>query len=425
MIEKGILSVAPQGDDYVLTWDLAKAVAAADAPVALKVSPWVNRITPTLDGGRLAHRASLPTLSFGAGGKGESGTLAFDGFRFDAPFDPAAPEFFRAKLALGEVKADVKSRAGAEMQHWVLTQSGGAGELRLRPGGAGAVDARRTQSAAASSEKSSIVGEGGEESPAGETRHGAATAESAVIGLRAAAFCELWRLLVAHADRGPPSGEDLRPKLATLAPLWQELSGRVEVGDVAVAFPGGTLNFKSAGEEVKMSGALAHSSAALALVVKDLTVDLEAAPDWVKTIWPLSLALQIESGFDGLDRATEITLADPELFKPGDLDEDARTAIKQTLAGGHPRVAVSETWFAIPLVKATFAGKARFGETGPEARAKITADDLDKLLAAIAEITESEPDARQSFFWRRSCAASPKPRAGGWSGTSNMSRPTR
>ena len=81
-----------------------------------------------------------------------------------------------------------------------------------------------------------------------------------------------------------------------------------------------------------------------------------------------------------------------------DLGKDSRAAIKQSLAGGHPRMAMSETRLAMPLVEATFAGEAHFGETCPQARAKITADELDKLLAAIAKIAECEPDARQFLF---------------------------
>ena len=398
-LEKGILAVAAEGDDYVVTWDLAKALAAADAPAGVTVAPFVYRVTPTLEGGWFAHTASLPGLSFSSAGKEESGAIAFDGFRFDGLFDPDAADFFRSKLTLGAVKMDIRTKSGAQMQRVVLTQDGLAGDLRVRPGeDEGGVDLRLSQSVASSGERTSAVDSEQHETGASETRQGAATGQSVVTGWRAAAFGDLWRFLVAHAQSGPPSGEDLKPKLAALLPLWKEISGEVEVGDVAVTFPGGSLSLKSAGEDVKMSGLLPQSSATLALAVKDLTVELDAAPDWVKTLWPLTLALQLEGGIEGLDRAAEIALDDPELFKSGDLGADAKAAIVQTLASGHPHLALSETRLASPLIDATFAGEAHFGESGPEASGKITADDLDKLLAAIARIAESEPDARQFLF---------------------------
>lgn len=398
-LEKGILGIATQGDDYVVTWDLAKALAAAEAPGTINVSPFVYRITPTLDGGWFAHAASLPTLSFAAAGGQEGGTISFDGFTFAGLFDPTAPEFFRSKLKLGALKVDVKSKAGAQVQHFVLTENGVASEWRLRSSeDADAVDVRTTDSVASANGKSSVVGEGADETEVVENRQGAATSQSVVNGLRAAAFGDLWRFLVAHANSGPPPGEALQPKLAALAPLWREISGQVEVGDLAVAFPGGSLNLKSAGEDVKLSGLAAHSSAALALAVKDLTVDLEAAPDWAKSLWPLTLALQIEADIDGLDHAAELALADPEWVKSGDLGEEAKTAIAQTLAGGHPRVVLSETRLTTPLVEATFAGEALFDGSSPQAHAQITADNLDKLMEAIAKIAESEPDARQFLF---------------------------
>ena len=394
-LEKGILAITPQGDDYVVTWDFAKALAGTD----VTVSPFVYRITPTLDGGWFVHAAGLPSLSFAPVGGKEGGTIAFDGFRFEGLFDPAAPDFFRSKLKLGALKADVRSKTGEQTQRFVLTETDVASELRLRSGESpDAVDLRMTDSVASATEKSSVVGEGAEETQAIETQQGAATSVSAATGLRAAAFGDLWRFLVAHAKSGPPSGEELKPKIAALAPLWKEMSGQVEVGDVAVSFPGGTISLKSAGEDVKLSGLATHSSVALALAVKDLTVDLDAAPDWAKSLWPLTLALTIQADIDGLDHAAEIALADPGLVKSGDLGEDAKGAIMQTLAGGHPRLALSETRLSTPLVEATFAGEARFEGSAPQAHAQITADNLDKLMEAIAGIAEDEPDARQFLY---------------------------
>ncbi|MDE3176342.1 MAG: hypothetical protein KGM15_09605 [Pseudomonadota bacterium] len=392
VLEKGVLAIAPQGDDYVVTWDLAKALP----PASVTVVPFVYRVTPTLDGGWFAHGSSLPTLTF-APGQRDSATISFDGFRFEGLYDPTAPEFFRSRLRLGALTADVKSKAGERSQRYIATENGVAGEMRLRAGAeAGTVDVRIIDSVAASKEKTSLVGDGADETRDVETRQGAATSESAATGLRAAAFGDLWRYLIAHA--GAPSGEALQPKLAALAPLWREISAQVEVGDVAVAFPGGSLSLKSAGEDVKLSGLAAHSTAALALAVKDLALDLDAAPDWARSLWPLTLALQIEAEVDGLDRAAAIALADPAFSKTGDLGEDAEAAIVSVLAGGHPRLVVSQTRLVSPLIEASFAGEAGLGEAGPQAQAKISADSLDKLLEALAKIAESEPDARQLLF---------------------------
>ena len=60
-----------------------------------------------------------------------------------------------------------------------------------------------------------------------------------MTGLKAAAFGELWRFLVAHADDAPPAPESLKPKLEALLPLWREMKSRIALDQVALAFPGG------------------------------------------------------------------------------------------------------------------------------------------------------------------------------------------
>ena len=51
-----------------------------------------------------------------------------------------------------------------------------------------------------------------------------------------------------------------------------------------------------------------------------------------------------------------------------------------------------------PLVEATVEGQADFGADGAEAHAKVTANDLDKVLELLAKVSEDEPDARQALF---------------------------
>src|SRR5947209_6720638 len=162
LLDQGILAIAAQGDDYVVTWDLAKALEGGKPEAQqVKISPFVYRVTPTLDGGWLARADALPKVSIGPTkpDSSDGGEIAFDGFRFEGLYDPEAADFFRSKLALGALKVDVRSKAAKQMQHVVLLENGISGELRVRPGEDGAVDVSMTQSLASATGKTTVSGE--------------------------------------------------------------------------------------------------------------------------------------------------------------------------------------------------------------------------------------------------------------------------
>ena len=404
LIDKGVIEVTPEGEDYVVAWDLQKAVAAAGgASSVLKVAPFVYRVTPTLDGGWIAKSSSLPSLTFGPTGENtrEGGAVGFEGFHFDSLFDPAAADFWRGKLALSALKFDVKAKNEADLQHIVLTENAIGGEVKVKasqdPGG---VDVRMSQTIDSARQVVGAVGEGDDpaETPVGEFRQGATASDGEIAGLRAKAIGDLWRLVVAHIDSAPASPEELKPKLEALLPLWRQLAGRVGLDDIAVVFPGGGVTIKSVGQEVKLTGLVEQASADLFLAIKDMTVDLEAAPEWTKSVWPASLQVRITGGVDGLARATRLVLDDPEMMKSGDLGQETKDAIQHLLVEGHPHLSIGATSLSTPLVEATFEGEADFAAEGPRAHAKVTANDLDKLMQLLAKIGESEPDAQQGLL---------------------------
>jgi len=402
-IDKGVVAVAPQGEDYLVTWDLQKAIAAAGGPPdVVKMAPFVYRMTPTVGGGWLTKASGLPTLTIGPTGQDgrEGGVIAFDGFNFDSLFDPAATDFWRGKLGLAALKADVTAHTRVDLQHMKITETGVAGEMRVKPGeDADSVDISLTQTVEAASQVTAAAGsDDAGQSEASELRQGGAVGESSMTGLKAAAFGELWRFLIAHADETAPAPDTLKPKMEALLPLWREMKSQIALNQIAIAFPGGGLTIKSLGQELKLSGLAAQSSAEIALAVQDFALDIEAAPDWAKAAWPASLQLRISAGVDGLDHAARLALDDPEFLKSGALGDETIGAMTRELTQGHPHVTISETRLSTPLVEATVEGQAEFGADGAEAHAKVTANDLDKVLELLAKVSEEQPDARQALF---------------------------
>lgn len=400
-LEKGIVTVTPDGDDYAVSWDVEKALAALGArPGAVRMAPFVYRVAPTPGGGWLARASALPGLTIAPSQEGgrDGGTVGFDGFRFDGLYDAAAAEFFRGKLGLDAVKADVKAKSGDDLQHVRMSYDALGAEIRIKPGAdADSVDVALPQSLNGASQQTALV-DGDKEAPLTDTRQGAAVGDSAATGLRAKAFGDLWRFLVAHADEDKPPAEELKAKLTALLPLWRELSDKVDVDDVAVSFPGGSLSFKSVSETARMTGLAEESSLALTLGFKQIDAEAPSAPDWVRSVWPASLTLTLEAGVDGLDKAAKLALDDPDFVSNGKLGDEAQNAIAELLTQGRPHVSLSAGLLSTPLVEATFEGDASFGEEGPEAHAKITADTLDKVLETLAKAVEKQPSAQQALY---------------------------
>jgi hypothetical protein len=293
----------------------------------------------------------------------------------------------------------MKAKAGDKLQRVVMANEAIAGEIRIKPGAAAdSVDVGTAGSSAGSTQKTTLI-EADKEAPISDTHQGATTGVSGVVGLRAKAFGDLWRFIIAHAGEDETPTDELKAKLTAVLPLWKEVSGKVNLGDLAIAFPGGTVSVKSGLEEVKMTGLAETSSAALSLAFNQVTVDVETAPPWVKSLWPATLALTVQAGVDGLDKAAAIALDDPEFVQNLEFDDETKDKVTDLLTEGRPHVAVKAARLATPLVDATFEGEASFGDEGPAGNAKITADSLDKVLATLAKVVETDPEAQQYIYF--------------------------
>ena len=402
VIEKGLLSVAADGQDYVVTWDFQKALADSGAAQVVKVAPFVYRVTPTANGGWIAKASNLPkvTIQPSEAGDRQGGVIAFDGFHLESRYDPTATDFVNGALGLAGMTLDLKSKAGEALQHVVSTQNKIASDLRVTAGQtADSIDLRTTQTIDATQQKTTALGDDGHETPVSEMRQGATAGDGQLTGLRAKAIGEIWRYAVTQIDsEDSPDPAELKPKLEALLPLWKRLAGRVGVDDVAFAFPGGGVAIKSLGEEIDMTGLADKASIDLFIAAKDVSVELGGAPDWLKSVLPASLQFDLKAGVDGLDRAAHLALDDPDFVKGGDLSAPTQAAIRDLLLSGHPHVSLSKTLLNSPLGAASFEGEAEFTAGAPKAHGKATADDLDKLLALLAKIAENDPQARDALL---------------------------
>jgi hypothetical protein len=189
VIDKGVVSVTPDGDDYVVAWDLEKGIVLLGAnPGALKAARFSYRLTPSGDGAWRLAADGFPTLSVDAptdAGR-MTGTFELRGFGLQGAYDPAQTDFLRAKLGVDVAHAKFKVVDAQQTADSDAAETGVIGEMRAKTAADGAgVDVASVHSIASLTE--TIVGASADGSgPTALTYSiGAGVGEATLTGLRA------------------------------------------------------------------------------------------------------------------------------------------------------------------------------------------------------------------------------------------------
>jgi len=195
VIDKGVVSVTPDGDDYVVAWDLEKGIALLGAdPGALKAARFSYRLTPTDDGAWRLAADGCPTVSIDAptdAGR-MTGTFELRGFGLHGGYDPAQPDFLQAKLGVDVAQAKFKVVDSQQTADTEFAETGISGETHVKSAADGAgVDVASVHSIASLTE--TIVGAPADGSaPTALTYSvGAGAGEATLAGLRAKEIAEI------------------------------------------------------------------------------------------------------------------------------------------------------------------------------------------------------------------------------------------
>jgi hypothetical protein len=396
VVDKGIVSVAPDGEDYIVTWDLQKAFDLAGAQKgALRIGRFSYRLTPEGGGAWKATADSFPSLAFDTPtDKGRmSGALDLAGFRLDAAYDAARAEFLRSLVAVDSLAGKFHLTDTDHNADFDLAESGIAIETRAKTSDSGAgVDVVIAQSVKSLSETILAPPQSGEGAPvAASYSIGAIEGGAAISGLRAREIGDLWTYLVAHGEDAdvPP---ELRPRLRATLPLWSDLKTNGEFHDLRLQTPMAEATLKTFAEKVGFSGLVADGAAEIGLTIDELTLKSPLLPPWADRLSPLSLRFDLSLAAKGLDKAAELALDDPNFDGKNDLSPQTQDKIAAVLVAGRPKLTLAPGRLTTPTLDLTFEGEASTETGGPSGRFTFTADGLDKTIALMEEIAKSEPD---------------------------------
>ncbi len=396
VVDKGVVSVTPDGEGYVVAWDLQKALDLAGPPKdALRIERFSYRLTPAGEGAWTATADRFPRVAFDVPtDKGRmTGALDLSGFRLDAAYDAAQANFLRSLVAADSLAGKFHVAAANRDADFDLAESGISVETSAKTsdGGAG-VDVAIAQSVRSLSETILAPPPSGQGAPVTATyRIGAIVGGAAISGLRAREISDLWKYLVAHSgDADAPL--ELKPRLRATLPLWNDLKTNGEIHDLTLQTPMAEATLKTLGEKIGLSGLVADGAAEIGVTIDELAFRSPLLPPWADKLSPVSFRFDLGFAGKGLDEAAELALDDPSFGGKGELSAQTQDEIAAVLVAGRPKLTLAPGRLTTPTLDLTFEGEASAETGAPSGHFTFTADGLDKTIALLEEAARTDPD---------------------------------
>jgi hypothetical protein len=338
----------------------------------------------------------LPSIAFSSpdANAGETGAIAFDGFRLEMSYDESRADFLSGTVEIAQATAKMRARNGDHDEILDISALGGGATTHVRSGAAGAgVDVDYSDSLKSFTEVTSSASPGGEPSPDSFTfiEESLSTAGS-IKGLRAQEIGKLWRDVLVSADEEARTKTALGDMKAAL-PFWDTFATQIDVGGLSLRGPQVEASAKALTEIINLDGVKSSSGAKFALKLDNLAVKSDLAPPWAAQFSPISLDFQLAGAMDGLDQAAETAIEETLQSNGGDLSDEAQARIDAILADGHPSATIPPGHLVLPFVDIAFEGKAQFSPDSRQAHFVVSVDSLDKTFEVAKSIAEAEPQA--------------------------------
>ncbi len=401
-VDEGIVSVEPQGEGYLVTWNLQKALDAVDAPKdAFQIDNFTYLVTPGANG-TWTHKADhLPQIAFDVPTeKGQAkGVVAFDGFHLDTSYDPQATEFLHSTLGANDLTGVFHVVDSGQASDIKVREDAITIETRGKPSADGAgIDIALAQAIKSMGETVLAPPPDGSATPIEMSFNLGGGASGATIeGLRAKEIGEFWKYVVAEAAGGGGSPPALVALLKPMLPLWTEIRANAKMDDLQVQSPFGTARMKSLGESVDISGLTSSGFAAIGVQLEELSLSSALLPSWISSLSPLSMDLNLRLTGQDWDKAARVALDSPHFAESGDLPPEVNDQIKQVLLAGHPKISLTPGHLKIPALDLSFEGEADIDVDSPTAHFNVSADSLDKTMELLEDIAKVQPDAQNAL----------------------------
>lgn len=406
--EPGVVAVAVQGEDYVVTLDATPYIAkAASAGFSAKVDPVLLTLRPKGNGQWDVSQSGPFAFSVNA-----EGTMSMDGKiasqRWNGVFDEASASFLTSTfdyrgITINQVVTDpgskMKTTGAAAYESW-------SGTTTATARADGAVDSSGTMTitgvtSASKTELPPDAAAAGMPSFDYTVLNAKTTYVNALKGLRSRAVLDLIAWFVAHPakDLIIKDQAQLKEKVVAALPLWDSLDTSATMEQTSVSTSFGQFALPAANFGVTMNGISKDGKLREAFGFTGLTIPPGIAPPWTDGLVPTDFNLDFT--LDGVDLEAPVKL----FINQADLAKDPPVppgshmlylpafAPKNTIG-----LSLQNGLVASPVFNVVYDADFTINLAGlPTGKANIRIKGLDNVMAKVQAAALTDPSARQAM----------------------------
>lgn len=386
------VAVTPVGEAYEVAIDLDRLAAPLrEFGLEAKFGRHVGRLTPNRDGTWAWASDRFDPLSWSV--PGQSGRVAFEGWRASGTFAPDLAAFTDQTIAIDRIVAEQTAAAHDDTPRVDMRRvdEGTAMTITAEPAAAGAGIDATIDGVTRASHWVFALSEGkaaGIPDMEATVKIGRRHMVADLSGLRQTAFLALWRHLVAHHDPADfTTGQaDFKARLRELGPIFTRMKQTTSIDAIEIETP---VGFGGAGHmeaTVDLTGAVAAGDADVTVALTGFEIHSLFIPAWANRLVPRDLTVHGKvAGWDAAAAlSTFLDRADFAAAKPVD-DATAGEILARLLPEGGVTIDLSGNRVASNDWDVTLDGRLSVGPAGADGDITIRAKGLETAVSALRD----------------------------------------
>ncbi len=401
--EPGVVTVAAQGDDYIVTLNPAPYIAKINQPgVKVTIDPVVLTVRPKGNGQWDVSQKG--PYAFGWAAEGIStveGKVAEQDW--SGVFDEASAAFLTSTYSIKNftINQTMVDPATKSKTDTATVYESWTGTSTATPRPDGSVDASGTVNIAGVISAAKTDAAPGAPPLNYSINNAKTDYVSTIKGFRSRAILDLVAWFVAHPSKEliVKDQQQLKDKVLAALPLWESLDTNATMADTTVATAIGSFVLPSATFGVGMNGVSKDGKLREAFGVTGLTIPPGIAPPWTDGLIPHTFKIDMTAQGVDLEAPVRLFVAQADLAKDPPIPPGSEPAylaafapknsINVSLAGGE----IAAAGYAI-----TYDGAFTVNFAGlPTGTATIRMKGLDDVIAKVQAAATTDPNAQQAM----------------------------
>jgi hypothetical protein len=421
-IEKKIINVVPEADNYRITFSTAKLLESLPKQNYVKgdFGEYSLLTKPLANGSWNVSSTMMPagSVEMTTPTGPESLQWSVDNANMSGIFDPKIGAFSKASFSYGSFK--IKSTSPT--QDVEASASSAKGEMIGTAAASGGVDFSNIQSAAdfqetmvvkspPPSDDAAADGSTATPKPAAHEdlmkvviRGGELGANAEGKGLRNLELLDLWAFFIAHSEEKTLKDSEqaeLKTKILAALPLWDKLSGAYHLADLDVETPLGPFAAKNVSQELNFDGISKSGGYHYALRTNGLKYPVLPIPEWSVQFLPTDVELAFGTTGVDLDTVAKAAVADMDLNREKPFSDEFGASTAAAFMMNPPKVVINKSLLRTADTELTVEGEVSFTALKPESRTTWEMAGFDAVLDRLTKASEQAPEIKNYIVFAK------------------------